>query len=76
LWHKTLKCLQEDEYHILSGWFAINRSTVTPNEQAELRKIYNRVFNKKSSASSCTSCVRDMVDRLRTVYKEYENKQK
>ena len=75
-YNSNIKCLQEDEYHILSGWFAIERSTVTPNEQAELRKIYNRVFNKKSAASSCSSCVRDMVDRLRSVYLEYENKQK
>ena len=75
-YNSNIKCLQEDEYHILSGWFAIKRSTVTPNEQAELRKIYNRVFNKKTTASSCSSCVRDMVDRLRTVYLEYENKQK
>ena len=75
-YNSNIKCLQEDEYHILSGWFAIKRSTVTPNEQAELRKIYNRVFNKKTTASSCSSCVRDMVDRLRSVYLEYENKQK
>jgi hypothetical protein len=75
-YNSNIKCLQEDEYNILSGWFAIERSTVTPNEQAELRKIYNRVFNKKTSSSSCSSCVRDMVDRLRTVYLEYENKQK
>ena len=75
-YNSNIKCLQEDEYNILYGWFAIERSTVTPNEQAELRKIYNRVFNKKSTASSCSSCVRDMVDRLRSVYLEYENKQK
>ena len=75
-YNSNIKCLQEDEYHLLSGWFAIERSTVTPNEQAELRKIYNRVFNKKTSSSSCSSCVRDMVDRLRGVYKEYESKNK
>ena len=75
-YNSNIKCLQEDEYHLLSGWFAIERSIVTPNEQAQLRKIYNRVFNKKTSSSSCSSCVRDMVDRLRTVYLEYENKQK
>ena len=75
-YNSNIKCLQEDEYNILSGWFAIERSTLTPNEQAELRKIYNRVFNKKTSSSSCSSCVRDMVDRLRSVYLEYENKQK
>ena len=70
----TIECLEEDEYHVLSGWFAIERNSVTPSEQASLRKIYNRVFNKRTSPSSCSSCVRDMVDRLRQVYNEYEGK--
>ena len=68
----NIECLEEDEYHVLSGWFAIERNSVTPSEQADLRKIYNRVFNKRTSPSSCSSCVRDMVDRLRQVYSEYE----
>jgi hypothetical protein len=71
-----IECLKEDEYHVLYGWFAIERNTVTPNEQAELRKIYNRVFHKNSSPSSCASCVRDMVDRLRSVFNAYESKNK
>ena len=70
----NIECLEEDEYHVLSGWFAIERNSVTPSEQASLRKIYNRVFNKRTSPSSCSSCVRDMVDRLRSVYNEYEGK--
>ena len=70
----SIECLNEDEYNTLYGWFAIERSTVTPNEQTQLRKIYNRVFNKNTSPSSCASCVRDMVDRLRTLYNEYESK--
>ena len=70
----NIECLEEDEYNVLSGWFAIERNSVTPSEQADLRKIYNRVFNKRTSPSSCSSCVRDMVDRLRQVYNEYEGK--
>ena len=68
----NIECLEEDEYNVLSGWFAIERNSVTPSEQADLRKIYNRVFNKRTSPSSCSSCVRDMVDRLRQVHNEYE----
>lgn len=73
-YNSNIECLNEDEYNVLYGWFAIERSTVSPEEQTQLRKIYNRVFNKKTSASSCASCVRDMVDRLRTLYNEYESK--
>jgi len=69
-----IECLKEDEFNYLENWFSIERNSVTPIEQADLRKIYNRTFNKKTSPSSCSSCVRDMVDRLRTLYKEYESK--
>jgi len=68
-----VECLEEDEYKTLKVWFDKKRSTVNPSEQQDLRKVYNRVFNKNSSPSSCGSCVRDMVDRLRTLYKEYES---
>jgi len=71
-YNQNIKCLDELEHSILTDWFSVERNSVTPNEQAELRKIYNRVFNKKSSPTSCSSCVRDMIDRLRQVFKEYE----
>ena len=70
-YNPNIECLQESEYEILSTWFGEERNTVTPAEQTELRKIYNRVFNKNSQPTGCGSCVRDMVDRLRQVYNEY-----
>ena len=73
-YNNGVQCLEESEYKTLKDWFDQERNTVTPNEQTELRKIYNRVFKKNSSPSSCSSCVRDMIDRLRSVYNEYENK--
>jgi len=75
-YNSHIECLLEDEYKLLKNWFEKERHTVTPSEQQKLRKIYNRVFNKRSSPSSCSSCVRDMVDRLRSVYKEYKNEDK
>jgi len=75
-YNRNIECLQEDEYKTLKNWFEKERHTVTPSEQQKLRKVYNRVFNKRSSPSSCSSCVRDMVDRLRSVYKEYKNEDK
>jgi hypothetical protein len=71
-YNSSIECLDEQEYSILHDWFSEERNSVAPSEQAELRKIYNRVFNKNSSPTSCGSCVRDMVDRLRQVYYEYE----
>ena len=67
-----VKCLVEDEYHILSGWFAIERSTVTPNEQQELRKIHNRVFNTNKAPSTCGSCVKDLYNTMQRLFNEYE----
>ena len=69
-----IECLLEDEYKVLNEWFEKERSTIRPSEQSDLRKIYNRVFNKKSNPTGCSSCVRDMVDRLRTVYTEYDGR--
>lgn len=71
-YNKNMNCLNESEYKILKDWFEKERSTVTPNEQQTLRDIYNRTFNKRTTATSCGSCVRDLVDSLRTVFLEYE----
>jgi len=69
-----IECLEENEYEVLKKFFSVDRHTITPNEQQELRDIYNRIFHKKSQATGCSSCVRDLVDRLRTIYTEYEKK--
>ena len=70
-YNSQIQCLVEDEYNTLKNWFDQERHSVRPSEQADLRKIYNRVFNKNSSPTSCSSCVRDMIDRIKTVYDEY-----
>ena len=68
---KNTQCLLKDEYDYLKNWFAENKQTVTPIEQTELRAIFNRVFNKKTQNTSCPSCVRDLVEDLEKLYKEY-----
>ena len=70
-YNKNIECLNEDEFNYLDKWFTDDRHTVTPNEQQELRKIYNRAFNKRTDPTSCSSCVRDLVDQLRQLYNEY-----
>jgi len=68
-------CLEEDEYNFLTEYFEKDSKTVKIQEQRDLLKIYNRVFRQKNAreTSSCASCVREMVSKLRRLYKEYED---
>lgn len=68
-------CLEEEEYNFLTEYFEKDSKTVKIQEQRDLLKIYNRVFRQKNAreTSSCASCVREMVSKLRRLYKEYED---
>ena len=67
-------CLEEDEYNFLTEYFEKGSNIVKIQEQRDLLKIYNRVFRQKNAreTSSCASCVREMVSKLRRVYNEYK----
>ena len=67
-------CLEEDEYNFLTEYFEKDSNIVKTQEQRDLLKIYNRVFRQKNprQTSSCSSCVREMVSKLRRLYKEYK----
>ncbi len=67
-----IECLEESEYNYLHSFFSRNPNEVKPSEQIELVKIARRVFNKNYEVSGCAGCVRDLVNRLRTVYETYE----
>jgi hypothetical protein len=64
-------CLKEDEYIYLSEFFDNPKGTITYKTQLELMKIYNRVFNQKRKPTSCGSCVRTVVNELKTYYDKY-----
>jgi hypothetical protein len=66
------KCLTEDEFKYLSESEVLNKNLITPSEQRELLKIYNRVFNKRMQPTSCGSCVREVVMELAKVVNEYK----
>ena len=68
-------CLEEEEYNFLTEYFEKDSKTVKIQEQRDLLKIYNRVFRQKNAreTSSCASCVREMVSKLRRLHKEYED---
>jgi len=67
------KCLTEDEFKYLSESDALNKNLILPSEQRELLKIYNRVFNQNIQPTSCGSCVREIVIKLKQVINEYND---
>lgn len=73
IWRYTKpQCLTEDEYSYLDSFFSENRNALTPNQQRDLLKIYNRVFNQKMQPTSCGSCLREVVNKLNKLYAIYK----
>ena len=69
------KCLTEDEFNTLDTYFKQNTNTLTSDEQTSLIAINNRVLNQKLTFSTCSSCLRDLVSKLRVIYNEYTPEQ-
>jgi len=68
-------CLTEDEFNTLDVYFKQNTNTLTSDEQTSLIAINNRVLNQKLTFSTCSSCLRDLVSKLRVIYNEYTPEQ-
>jgi ABC-type thiamine transport system ATPase subunit len=68
-------CLTEDEFNTLDAYFKQNTNTLTSDEQTSLIAINNRVLNQKLTFSTCSSCLRDLVSKLRVIYNEYTPEQ-
>ena len=66
------KCLTEDEFKTLDTYFEKNTDTLTSEEQLSFIAINNRVLEQKLVPSSCASCVRDLVSKVRIIYNEYK----
>jgi len=64
-------CLTEDEFNTLDTYFKQNTNTLTSDERTSLIAINNRVLNQKLTFSTCSSCLRDLVSKLRVIYNEY-----
>ena len=45
------ECLTEDEFEYLDKYFTEAKSTVHPQTQQKLLKIYNRIFHQKMSST-------------------------
>jgi hypothetical protein len=68
-------CLTEDEFNTLDVYFKQNTNTLTSDEQTSLIAINNRVLNQRLTFSTCSSCLRDLVSKLRVIYNEYTPEQ-
>ena len=71
--YKKPLCLTEDEYEWLKAWIDTKTNQVTPSDQAQILVIYNRIFLQRNEPSNCSSCLKDMVDQLKTVMLTYED---
>lgn len=69
--HNKLECLNEEEYDYLTEFFAKNKNVLNNQEIKKLYEISNRVFNKKNKPSSCSSCIRTTVLRLKKLVDAY-----
>jgi hypothetical protein len=64
-------CLLENEYEYLKDFFSVQRNEIKPSQQDKLLPIYARVFNVRPEPTSCDSCWREMISKLKRVYENY-----
>ncbi len=71
--YKKPNCLLEHEYEFLNSFYNRERqNTISVSQQKVLSEIYQRVFNQRvQMSSSCGSCWRDTISKLKKVYDEY-----
>jgi hypothetical protein len=70
--YRNTNCLTEEEYNWLNETNVLSQQTFKPSEQTQLIKIYNRVFNLRQEPTSCSSCFREIVLKMKAVLAEYE----
>jgi NAD(P)H-nitrite reductase large subunit len=68
-------CLTEEEFKTLDEFFSLNTQQVTNIQQRDLVKVSNRVFNRQDQQTSCSSCLRDLVGKLKVIHAEYTPEQ-
>lgn len=66
------QCLQEEEYNWLKKWFSEPRGKMKSVEQQAMLKIYNRVFKTNQRLTTCSSCLRDINQRMNKIYIAYK----
>jgi len=66
--NRKLNDLSESDYDYLDKYFSERRHSVSSNEQKELVRIYNNIFNSKRVVSNCSPCVAGVVRELKRIY--------
>ena len=66
------KCLLEDEYNYLTEFFSKRRTNVKLLDRVELYKIHNRVFSTDLKNSNCSSCLRNVINKLSVIIDNYK----
>ena len=71
--YRKPNCLLEHEYEFLNSFYNREKqNTILVSQQKVLSEIYQRVFNQRvQMSSSCGSCWRDTISKLKKVYDEY-----
>lgn len=74
---KNPECLTENEYKYLEEYFRKypdNNSGTRPKEViSRVYEINNRVYRQNKKPSSCASCVRTVLNQLKTVFNTYKD---
>ena len=68
---RTVNCLTESDYNVLTELIDPKKSSLTPEEQSKLSEVYFNVFNYRLQLSSCGSCWAGKINELRQVYEQY-----
>tara|TARA_R110000803_G_scaffold61223_1_gene120980 strand:+ start:10322 stop:10678 length:357 start_codon:yes stop_codon:yes gene_type:complete len=71
-----VECLDESEYNYLKELFKSEPRQLSYNKREDIRKIYNRVFNKRQKNTTCASCWTPILNQLKTLYNEYNDETK
>lgn len=72
-WFPKRGALTQDEYELLDLFFATynGNSLKSIEERDMIYTIYNRVNKLKDQPTSCSSCLKRVVENLRAKYNEY-----
>lgn len=72
-WFPKRGSLTQDEYELLDLFFATynGNSLKSIEERDMIYTIYNRVNKLKDQPTSCSSCLKRVVENLRTKFNEY-----
>ena len=70
--YNKMECLVESEFEYLKDLFTRLKNSITPADQREVLKIYNRTFNAKHPPTTCAPCWKGIMNKVRTLYNEYE----